>query len=323
MITSNILVTGATGMIGSEVCASLQRSGNAVTRLVRNSSVDTSIDIPTLIGDVRTVSCRDIARVRPDVVIHCAGYKHAVAYGDDRCAEMFASNVDGSLNLATACRQAGVKRFIFLSSVKAISECSGSDGPLRHASSLNPESAYGDSKARAEEALWSVVNESSMELVIIRPPMVYSRGKIGNMLAILRLVDSGLPIPFGAINNSRSMVSLDNLVSLINLCATTSDTAAGVYMVSDGHPVSTSDIFSVLIKCRRSKSRLFDGRVIKFEDILRLFGLEPLRQRLYGSLEVDISHTTEALGWEPSHSTIEGLTSHYSLRSRPVEGVGG
>ena len=323
VMTSNILVTGAAGLIGSQVCVSLQHRGNAVTRLVHRSSVDTSIGIPTLTGDVRTVICRDIERVSPDVVIHCAGYKHAVAHGDDRCAEMFALNVDGSLNLAKACRQAGVKRFVFLSSVKAVSEHSGSDGPLRHDSRLKPASAYGESKAQAEDGLRRVVNGSEMELLIIRPPMVYSPQNKGNMLAMLRLVDLGLPIPFGAINNRRSMVSLDNLVSFINLCATTSETATGCYMVSDGDSVSTSDIFSALIKCRKSKSKLFDGRVIGLEYFLRSLGLKALRQRLYGSLEVDISHTTDTLGWAPSHSTLEGLASYYSLRSRQEDGAGG
>ena len=309
------LVTGASGTIGQHLCLFLEGNGYNVTRLVRPSSLPEKFGHKVLSCDIRDVRMSDIERIKPDVVIHCAAYKRNQVSKKGSINELFALNVDGTLNLAHCCLQAGVKRFVFLSSAKAVGEYSVTGKALRTSSAMSPLTAYGKSKAKAEIGLRSLLHDSKMELVIIRPPMVYSPQPQGNMLSILKLVDLGLPIPFNGLDNRRSMISLDNLVEFIELCLINPKVAGGCYFVADGEPISTSQIFSLLIKCRGSNSKLFDGRIMLLREVLGFLGLTSVVQRLYESLELDISEAIDTLGWTPSHTTCEGLVKYYSSPS--------
>jgi len=298
-----VLVTGATGFIGSSLCAVLQQRGDQVVRAVRNVFQPNDIAIESF--DALTVWDFSMC----DVVVHLAARVHVM---DETIHDPLAAfrdvNVDGTLNLARQAALAGVKRFVFLSSIKVNGEATQSGRSYSAHDVPAPKDAYGISKAEAEAGLRLLSLETGMEVVIIRPPLVYGPGVKGNFLSLLRWVDRGLPLPLGlATTNRRSLVGLDNLVDLILSCVDHPKAANQTLLVSDGEDLSTADLLCRIGKALNRPARLIPVPVSILIIASRLLGKSSISQRLLGSLQVDIRKTCTLLNWKPPVSVDEGL----------------
>ncbi|WP_309565066.1 SDR family oxidoreductase [Methylobacillus flagellatus] len=303
----NILVTGATGFVGKALCESLRRQGCVVTTVGRANNVQgrapdyqvTSIDRQTDWSGILD---------GVNVVMHLAARVHVMREPLVNPLDAYReTNVEGTLNLARQAAQAGVKRFIFISSIKVNGDQTLPGKPFTAYDVPAPEDAYGISKFEAEQGLLALARETGMEVVIIRPPLVYGPGVKGNFVSIMKLIRSGVPLPFGAIHNQRSLVAIDNLVSLIMTCIDHPAAAYQVFLVSDGEDLSTSDLLRRLAKAAGVSSRLIPIPAGVLNTGLTMSGKRMVAQRLLGSLQVDISKTQEMLGWTPPVTVDEGL----------------
>jgi nucleoside-diphosphate-sugar epimerase len=243
-----------------------------------------------------------------DAVVHCAARVHVMNEADvDLLSAFRAVNVVGTLKLAKQAASVGVKRFVFISTIKVNGEATVS-GELFQADDLPaPEDAYGLSKLEAEQGLKLLAAETGMEVVIIRPPLVYGRGVRGNFGSMIKLVEKEIPLPFGAIHNKRSLVGIDNLVDLIVRCIDHPAAANQVFLAGDGQDLSTPELVRSLAMAMGKRTRLISlpTGVLKFG--ATLLGKRALADRLLGSLQVDITKTRELLEWQPRHSVEEGL----------------
>ena len=243
-----------------------------------------------------------------DVIIHCAGRVHILNDpSDNPAAEFHTVNVEGTLNLARQAAAAGVRRFIFLSSVKVNGEQTFSGQPYTAFDSPAPEDAYGISKLEAENGLQQIAEGSGMELVIIRPVMVYGAEVKANFRSIMVLLKTGLPLPLGAIRNKRSFVYLENLVDLLEICIDHPAAAGEVFLVSDGEDLSTPEMLRRMGQALGKSARLLPVPAVCLEGGAALLGKRAVAQRLCGSLQVDISHTRDTLNWTPPVSVDDGF----------------
>jgi len=243
-----------------------------------------------------------------DVVIHCAARVHFMKDDPVRALSEFRRvNVAGTETLIKAAAQAGVKRFIFLSSVKAQGEHSMPGQPFRETDSPAPADPYGLSKLEAESAVRSVASAEGMEFVIIRPPLVYGPGVKANFLSMMKWLHRRVPLPLGAIHNKRSLVAIDNLVDLIVTCMHHPAAANQVFLVSDGEDFSTTELLQRLGHSLGKPARLLPVPMSLFKAGATLVGKREVAQRLCGSLQVDISKSWELLGWAPPVSADEAM----------------
>ena len=230
----------------------------------------------------------------------------------DPLAEYRRVNVEGTLNLARQAADAGVRRFIFISSVKVNGEQTPPGKPFGAEDRPVPEDAYGISKWEAEQGLQQLAAETGMELVVIRPPLVYGPGVKGNFAAMIRLVEKGIPLPLGAIHNQRTLVALDNLVDLIIRCIDHPAAANQVFLAGDGEDLSTTELLRRLGKAMGRPVRLLPVPESLLVLGATLLGKQAVARRLLGSLQVDISKARDLLGWEPPLSVDEGLRRCFS-----------
>ena len=243
-----------------------------------------------------------------EVVIHAAARVHQMNdLAEDPQKEFMETNCFGTLNLARQAAQAGVKRFIFLSSIKVNGEESHSDSPFSFDDPRMPKDPYGISKAKAEEGLLKIAAETRLEVTIIRPPLVYGPDVKANFAALLKLASKNIPLPLGSINNKRSFVALDNLVNLIVTCIDHPKAANQVFLVSDDNDVSTSELFSIMAEAFGKKARLINVSPHFLRLIAKLIGKEEMIDRLCGDLSVDIRHTKNTLDWTPVVSLVDGV----------------
>ena len=305
----NILVTGSTGFLGARLCKTLKKKPRVeLTAVVRCRRVVAEVDSVIQIPCIDSSSDWTDALIAHDVVIHTAARVHIMKDSvADPLTEYRKVNVDGTLNLARQSAAAGVKRFIFVSSIKVNGEQTSPGQPFQpndEAKSIDP---YGISKWEAEQGLQQIAQETGLEVVIIRPPLVYGPGVKGNFANLIKLVGKGLPLPLGAIHNQRSMIALDNLVDLIITCIDHPDAANEVFLASDGQDLSTTELLQGLAKAMGRSSRLLPipGAVLSLAALT--LGKKPVADRLLGSLQVDISKTQDLLNWTPPISVGEGI----------------
>ena len=227
-------------------------------------------------------------------------------------------NVDGTINLAKQAVAIGIKRLIFLSSIKVNGEETIASKSFKYNDISQPEDAYGISKWEAEQTLLEIFKQTGLEVVIIRPPLVYGEGVKGNFLRLLDIVYKQIPLPFAKINNLRSFVSLDSLIDLIICCIEHPKAGGKTFLVSDGEDLSTSDLIIKLSKFMDKSPRLFQVPQLIIQLIGRLVGKSSEIERLLGSLRVDNSYTREILGWSPALSLDESLakTVRWYLQNR-------
>jgi nucleoside-diphosphate-sugar epimerase len=322
------LVTGATGFVGTALVKRLRDAGRFVVRVaVRLEASSLPLEVEhVLIGDLTTVTVWPSALAGVGAVVHLAARVHVMRDSAiDPLVEFRRVNVEGTLNLARQAAAAGVRRFIFLSTVKVNGE---GVSPTRNFQPLShrergayketdlpgPEDAYGISKHEAEVGLSEIAAETGMEVVIIRPPLVYGPGVKANFHALLRAVARRIPLPFGAIHNRRSLVALDNLVDLIITCINHPAAANQTFLVSDGEDLSTTELIRRMACALGRSARLIPVPRMVLMAGATLLGKREVAQRLCGSLQVDITKAREVLGWTPPVSVDEGLrrtAEHY------------
>ncbi|PAU54957.1 NAD-dependent dehydratase [Pseudomonas sp. PIC25] len=298
------LVTGASGFVGAALVERLGSMGRKVCASARSGAVKPSgTFVP---GDLDGAFDWSGALQGVDSVVHCAARVHVLHERDaDPLSAFRAVNVDGTLNLARQAAVAGIRRFVFISSVKVLGE--GAEMPYDADTRPAPFDAYALSKLEAEQGLRELVRISSMELVIIRPPLVYGPGVKANFLNLMRWLHRGVPLPLGRVDNRRSFVALDNLIDLILLCLDHPAAANQTFLVSDGEDLSTADWLRRLGVALGRPARLLPVPASWLEAGAGWLGKGDVARRLCGSLQVDIGKTRELLGWTPPVAIDEAL----------------
>jgi UDP-glucose 4-epimerase len=309
-MTRKILVTGGTGFVGKGVLNRLIHGSDcAVVATVRSSNAT----LPARVSVISMTGLGADADWLPalggvDVVVHCAARVHVMKERAGDPLMIFRQvNVEGTLALARQAAAAGVRRFVFLSSIKVNGESTVIAHPFTPDDSPSPTDPYGVSKMEAENGLRALASETGMEVVIIRPVLVYGPGVKANFLSMMRWLNKGVPLPLGAIHNKRSLVALDNLVDLIVTCISHPAAANQTFLVSDGEDLSTTDLLRRMSLALGKSARLFPVPAWFIKGAAALLGKQAVVQRLCGSLQVDISKTCTLLGWEPPVSVDEAL----------------
>lgn len=304
-----ILITGSTGFLGRSVENALK--GSRKLRLaVRNPLVINQPCNSEIVScDLKYTKDWSNALASVEVVIHCAARVHVMNEDViDPLAEFRSVNVEGTLRLARQAAVAGVRRFIFISSIKVNGESTQLGSPFTPADEPKPLDPYGISKMEAEQGLRELSLSTGMEVVIIRPPLVYGRGVKANFATMMQWLKRGYPLPLGSItSNRRSLVYLENLVDLICLCVSHPKAANQTFLVSDNEDVSTTALLRKMAKSLGCPARLVNISPTLIKLSTRLIGKPGISDRLCGSLQVDITKTQELLGWTPKFSLDEGL----------------
>jgi len=305
----NVLLTGATGFVGhalaKSICA-LPSLRLAVALRRPESRFETLQHY--VVDDLTARTDWAFAVAGQQVVIHAAARVHVInELASDPLAAFQVVNVDGTLNLARQAVIAGVKRFVFISSIKVNGESTEPGHAFSEADAPNPQDAYGQSKHEAEQGLRQIAYDTGIEVVIIRPPLAYGPRVKANFAALMRAVQRGWPLPLGAVYNQRSFVALDNLVDLIVTCITHPQAANQTFLVSDGEDLSTPDLIRRMARAVNRPARLLPVPVWALKAGALLLGKGDAVQRLCGNLQVDISKSRTLLGWNPPISVDEGL----------------
>lgn len=297
-----VLVTGANGFVGQHLSPALEAEGWLVKKVVRrhsqvaNEVVVESIGPETDWGE----ALRDV-----DAVVHLAARVHQ---RNDRGSESLyrGVNTDGTLHLARRAIEAGVRHFIFVSTVLVYGRTSDGRPPFREGDALTPLGLYGKSKAEAEIGLASLARLSDMCITVVRPPLVYGSGAKGNFSSLVRAVNFGLPLPLAAIRNQRAFVSVQNLCSFITYRLANPVAKFDVFLVADKEQVSTPDFVRRLAKASGVTARLFPLPTPVLSQLLTFGGLSAARESLIGSLQLNVTKAT-ATGWQPPFTLDEGL----------------
>ena len=297
----NILLTGATGFVGSTLLTQLLNQGHHVRAAVRR-------DVDTLPHSVVQYRIQELSEATDwveglhgvDLVIHLAARVHMMQDNASDPLEAFRRvNTAGTLNLARQSADAGVKRFVFLSSIKVNGESTLPGYPFTPDDDYTPDDPYGLSKWEAEQGLFKLTEASDMEVVVIRPPLVYGPGVKANFRKMMHWMQKGVPLPLGSVHNRRSLIALDNLVSFIMHCMEHSKAANEVFLISDGEDVSTTELLQRVARAQGKRARLLPIPVGVMEFVARMMGKEDVATRLFASLQIDSSKAHDLLGWEP------------------------
>ena len=317
-----ILITGATGFVGSKLverlAANNPRSGVVVS--VRCLDRHWPIGVqPVKVGNLLISTDWHTALQGIDVVVHCAARAHVMKETlNDPLKTYRQVNVAGTLNLARQAAESGVRRFVFISSIKVNGETTGLNHPFTADDTPSPRDPYGLSKMEAEQGLRELSALTGMEVIIIRPPLVYGPRVKANFAFMMKLLKKNIPLPFGSITtNRRSLVYVENLVDLIRVCIDHPNAANQTFLVSDEEDVSTAMLLRRMSKALGCQARLFDipSRIIVLA--AKIIHRPSVAYRLCGSLQVDIRKTKELLGWRPRFSMDEGLreTAEYMVNN--------
>lgn len=319
LVRKSIFLTGVSGFVGSSLLCTLTKNYPDIYALVRRNNIRLPECVKPVLYDLSGQDGGLIPSLTGvDVIIHLAARAHTISdHFDNALAQYRKLNVEGTVNLAKQAADAGVKRFIFVSSIKVNGECTDDCGVFSASSISSPLDPYGISKHEAELALQCIASDTGMEVVIIRPPLVYGAGVKGNFAALSRIVRKGLPLPLGAIHNSRTMVGIDNLISLIITCIDHPSAANQVFLAGDAEDLSTSELLRRVAKAMGKPSRLIPVPQSWLLLTAILLGRQAVAQRLFGSLQIDISKARNLLGWEPPVSVDEGLRRCFADSNNP------
>ncbi|MFJ2487783.1 UDP-glucose 4-epimerase family protein [Pseudomonas sp. NPDC087639] len=310
-----VLVTGASGFVGEAVIFRLLLDGKFTPIAAMRASTRLNGLCPVVPFDLcRPESMPVLSSV--DVVIHCAARVHVMnETAIDSLSAFRQANVEGTVWLARQAASCGVKRFVFISSIKVNGESTGRGALFRADDEPAPLDPYGISKCEAEVALRRIGAKTGMEVVVIRPPLVYGPGVKANFLVMMRWLDRGLPLPFGMLDNRRSLVSLGNLADLIVTCIEHPAAANQTFLVSDGEDLSTSQLLLHMARAMDKLAILLPVPTVLLKLLGSAFGKSSAIDRLCGSLQVDIGPTQKMLGWQPPLSAEKAFreTADYYL----------
>jgi nucleoside-diphosphate-sugar epimerase len=304
---SYTLVTGAAGFVGSHLITAMKNRGlqaRGVTRGVANGL----ITIPTYAAEFDWSSLL----VGVDTIVHLAARVHVMQEtADDPLAVFRAANVNATLNLAQQAAQSGVRRFIFISSIKVNGERTYTGAPFLSSDPTNPQDPYGVSKAEAEEALRELGRDTGMEITIIRPPLVYGRGVGGNFKSLTRWAASGAPSVLSKVKNKRSFLYVENLCDLIIETICHNNAGNKTFLASDGQDLSTHDLLALLMNAqgRRQRSIPIPASLLKL--IGQITGKHHIVARLSENLQVDFGFTTNAIGWSPPYNVENAIKASF------------
>ncbi|MEJ2393042.1 MAG: NAD-dependent epimerase/dehydratase family protein [Gammaproteobacteria bacterium] len=309
-----VLITGANGFIARHLAKALLREPQfqikGAVRCSRNSVVS-GIDV-VKVGDLNSSANWGNAVKNVGVIVHTAARVHVIdEKSEDPLTQFRKTNVEGTLNLARQASKAGVRRFIFLSTI-GVHGAETFDIAFNEHSKPNPVSAYALSKWEAEEELRELSASSGMEVVIIRPPLVYGQDAPGNYSRLLRLLSSGIPLPLGGIHNERSFVAIDNLIDLIKTCITHPAAANREFLVSDDEDMSTTNFARRILNAMGKKTLLFPLPLSFVKWLGSVSGRTELVRSLFGSLQIDMNTTKTLLSWNPPVSVDEAIKKSVS-----------
>lgn len=305
-IKSTVLVTGANGFVGKAVCEHLLRCGANVKGAVRSSPLASyQVQAPSLTADANwTVQLQQV-----DVVVHCAARVHVMSdTATDPLAAFRAVNTEGTLSLARQAAEAGVKRFIFISSIKVNGEQTEQGKPFDENVQSPPADPYGRSKYEAEQGLMALAKECGMAVTIIRPPLIYGEGVKANFANMMAWVRKGIPLPFARLNNARSLLALSNLCDFIAYAMAHPAAVNQVFLVADPVAVSTSQLLAAIADAEGVACRLFYLPPGLIRWLGRCLGIDAKLQRIYGSLEMDTGKAQSRLQWSAPYSLSQTLS---------------
>lgn len=303
-----ILVTGATGFLGGAVCRALSARGHEVVAAIRTPSAILPPGLETrIVGAIDATTQWSAAVAGIDVVMHLAGRAHVMHdTQSDPLAAFRAVNRDGTLTLARACVDAGVKRLVFVSSIKVNGEATPPGMAYTAADAPAPGDAYGRSKHEAEEGLRSLASATGLEVVIVRPPLIHGPGAKGNLASLMKAIARGLPLPLGCIINRRSLVGKANLADALSFLADHPAARGKTFLISDGEDISSPDLVRHLATAMGRPARLLPVPVVLLRLAGAMLGRRGAIDRLTGSLVVDDTPLRH-LGWRPVESLDQGL----------------
>jgi len=305
-----ILVTGSSGFVGQSLTKELLITGydvRGVARTRNESLAESSFDFVPIEDFSKILDWQGMLE-GVKVIVHTIARVHIMDDKVENPLDAFRQlNVHATLNLAKQAAVNGVKRFIFISSIKANGEATSAGKPFLETNNTIPTDPYGLSKFEAEQGLLEIAEQTNMEVVIIRPPLIYGPNVKANFASMMKWVKIGVPLPFGAINNKRSLIALDNLVNFIMICIEHPKAANEIFLISDGQAISTTELIHKVAKAFGKKAILIPVSAKLMGRVATLVGKQAVADRLFGSLEVDSSKARNLLDWQPIITMDEQL----------------
>lgn len=317
-----ICVTGSTGFLGSSLCEELSKYKHNILGICRKlnfSNIKKKDNLKfVLVKDICNEKNWDTILSDVECVIHCAAKAHVMKESKNDILNIYHSiNVNATKILAESAAKVGVKRFIFISSVKVNGERTESHSRVsfsknkkkifKHSDAPNPKDSYAVTKFQAEKVLWDISVKTGLEVTVIRPPLVYGYGVKGNLSRLIKLIKSGIPLPLGMIENERSMIGLDNLISLLIRCVDHPDAAGKIFLASDSEDLSTPKLINLIANSMGLKAHLFPFPIFLIKFIGSVCGKKKEIDRLVGSLKIDNDYVKKVLNWQPSVSVEDGI----------------
>lgn len=306
-----ICVTGANGFIGKSLCKALNSSGRSIRGFVRTlDSNQNSTEIEYVSVGETSSEINWIDQLHGfDCIIHCAGKAHNI--NEKKNSDNYRLiNTENTKLIAEQAAKAGVKRFIFLSSVKVNGESTDkidNNKMFINNDAADPKDAYSISKFEAEKVLWEISLRTGLEVVVVRLPLVYGYGAKGNLKRLIKLINSGIPLPFGLIKNKRSLIGIDNLIDVLIRCIDHPNAKGKTFLVSDGEDLSTPELIKLIASSMERSVRLFPVPVFLLKLLSSILGKQKEINRLAESLKIDSSYTKETLNWTPRVTAEEGI----------------